>query len=104
MQQMVLKPSEKEEAFFARQEFEKKKKLEEERQNKLAEDHKKKAKELHYMKCPKCGMGLIEIDYKSIKVDKCSACEGIWLDAGEMESVAKMEKGALDKLFSVFSK
>jgi Zn-finger nucleic acid-binding protein len=56
------------------------------------------------MKCPKCGMELIEIDYKSIKVDKCSACEGIWLDAGEMESVAKMEKGALDKLFSVFSK
>jgi len=101
---MVLKPSEKEEAFFARQEFEKKKMLEEERQNKLAEDQKKKAKELHYMKCPKCGMGLIEIDYKSIKVDKCSACEGIWLDAGEMESVAKMEKGALDKLFSVFSK
>jgi len=104
MQQMVLKPSEKEEAFFARQEFEKKKKLEEERQNKLAEEQKKKAKELHYMKCPKCGMELIEIDYKSIKVDKCSACEGIWLDAGEMESVAKMEKGALDKLFSVFSK
>jgi hypothetical protein len=104
MRQMVLKPSEKEEAFFARQEFEKKKMLEEERQNKLAEDQKKKAKELHYMKCPKCGMGLIEIDYKSIKVDKCSACEGIWLDAGEMESVAKMEKGALDKLFSVFSK
>ena len=101
---MVLKPSEKEEAFFARQEFEKKKKLEEERQNKLAEEQKKKAKELHYMKCPKCGMELIEIDYKSIKVDKCSACEGIWLDAGEMESVAKMEKGALDKLFSVFSK
>jgi len=104
MRQMVLKPSEKEEAFFARQEFEKKKMLEEERQNKLAEDQKKKAKELHFMKCPKCGMGLIEIDYKSIKVDKCSACEGIWLDAGEMESVAKMEKGALDKLFSVFSK
>ena len=101
---MVLKPSEKEEAFFARQEFEKKKMLEEERQNKLAEDQKKKAKELHYMKCPKCGMELIEIDYKSIKVDKCSACEGVWLDAGEMESVAKMEKGALDKLFSVFSK
>jgi len=28
----------------------------------------------------KCGMNLVEIDYKSIKVDRCSSCEGIWLD------------------------
>jgi hypothetical protein len=101
---MVLKPSEKEEAFFARQEFEQKKKLEEEKQKKLAAEQKQKEKELHFMKCPKCGMDLIEIDYQHIKVDKCSACEGIWLDAGEMDEVAKLEKGALDKLFSVFKK
>lgn len=101
---MVMKPSEKEEAFFARQEFEKKKKLEEEKQKALAAEQKKKAKELHYMKCPKCGMDLIEIDYKTIKIDKCSACEGVWLDAGEMDEVAKMDKGGLDKLFSVFSR
>jgi Zn-finger nucleic acid-binding protein len=93
---MVLKPSEKEEAFFARQEFEQKKKIEEEKQKKLAEDQKKKEKELHFMKCPKCGMDLIEIDYKSIKVDKCSSCEGIWLDAGEMDAVATMDKTGLE--------
>ena len=30
---------------------------------------------------------------------------GIWLDAGELEAVAKLEKGGpLDKLFSVFKK
>jgi uncharacterized protein len=37
-------------------------------------------------------------------VDKCSACEGVWLDAGEMEHVAKMDKVGLNKLFSVFKK
>jgi len=56
------------------------------------------------MKCPKCGMGLIEIDYKSTKIDKCSVCEGIWLDAGELEIVSQLEKTGLDKLFSVFKK
>ncbi|MEK7196995.1 MAG: zf-TFIIB domain-containing protein, partial [Nitrospirota bacterium] len=71
---------------------------------KLKADEKKKLKELHHMRCPKCGMELIEIDYKEIKVDKCSECEGIWLDAGELEAVAKLEKGGLDKLFSVFKK
>jgi len=37
-------------------------------------------------------MELFEIDYKGIKVDKCWACEGIWLDAGELEAVSRFEK------------
>ena len=101
---MVGKPSEKEEEYFARIEFERRKKLEEEKHRKLKEEDKKRLKELHYMKCPKCGMELIEIDYKGIKLDKCSECEGVWLDAGELEAISKFEKISLDKLFGVFKK
>lgn len=101
---MPMKPSETEEEYFARMEYEKLKKIQEEGQKKLAADQKIKEKELHYMKCPKCGMNLVEVDYKKIKVDKCSACEGLWLDAGELEMVAKMDKGGLDKLFGVFKR
>ena len=101
---MPLKPSEQEEEHFARMEYERKKKIEEEEHKKLAEGEKERIKELHYMRCPKCGMELIEIDYKGIKVDRCSECEGIWLDAGELETVSKLEKSGLDKLFSVFKK
>lgn len=101
---MIEKPTTKEEEYFARMDYERRKKTEEEKQNKLAEVEKKRLKELHRMRCPKCGMQLIEIDYKGIKVDKCSECEGIWLDAGEMEAVSKLEKAGLDKLFSVFQR
>lgn len=101
---MVRKPSELEEEYMARMEYEKRKKLEEEKHKKLAQEEKKKLKELHYLKCPKCGMELIELDYKNIKIDKCSECEGIWLDAGELEAVARLEKSGLDKLFGVFRK
>lgn len=101
---MPLKPSEQEEEYFARKEFERKKKIEEEKHKKLGEEEKKRLKELHYMRCPKCGMELIEIDYKGIKIDECSECEGIWLDAGELETVSRLEKTGLDKLFSVFKK
>jgi len=101
---MPVKPSETEEEFFARKEYERLKKSQEDSQKYLAANQRVKEKELHYMKCPKCGMNLVEIDYKNIKVDKCSACEGIWLDAGEIEMVGQMDKGALDKLFSVFSR
>ena len=101
---MPLKPSEQEEEYFARMEFERKKKIEEEKHKKLGDEEKKKLKNLHYMRCPKCGMELIEIDYKGIKIDECSECEGIWLCAGELETVSKLEKSGLDKLFSVFKK
>lgn len=99
-----MKPSEREEEFIARQEFEKKKKLEEEKQKQIRAEEKTKLKELHLMKCPKCGMDLIEIDYRHIKIDKCSSCDGIWLDAGELDTVAQLEKSGLDKLFGVFRK
>ena len=101
---MLKKPSEQEEEYFARIEFEKRKKIEEEKHKQLAEQEKKKLQELHHMRCPKCGMELIEIDYKSIKVDRCSECDGVWLDVGELEAVSKLEKSGMDKLFSVFKK
>jgi hypothetical protein len=100
---MTRKPSESEEEYFARIEFERRKKVEREKQQKLAEAEKKRLRDLHYLKCPKCGMDLIEIDYKTIKVDKCSGCDGVWLDAGELESVAKMETSVAGRIFGLFS-
>jgi ssDNA-binding Zn-finger/Zn-ribbon topoisomerase 1 len=99
-----MKPSEREAEYITRMEFDKKKKIEEEKHKKLKEEEKKQLRELHNMRCPKCGMELIEIDYRGIKVDRCSECLGIWLDTGELESISKLEKGTLDKLFSVFKK
>jgi len=72
-------------------------------QEKLSAKEREWLKELHYMKCPKCGMNLVEIEYRSIKVDRCSACEGVWLDKGEMKAVADLDKSLLDKLYSAFA-
>lgn len=99
---MPVKPSEKEEEYFARLQFEKQKKIEEEKHKKIKAQEKDRLKKLHFMRCPKCGMELIEIDYKNIRIDRCSECEGVWLDAGELETISKINKSGLDKLFSVF--
>jgi uncharacterized protein len=99
-----MKPSEREEERFAIQEVENKTIREEKRQKKRDEKRKRQAKVLHWMKCPKCGMDLVERDYKHIKVDTCSHCDGIWLEAGEMAAVAKMDKAGLDMLLNVFKK
>lgn len=101
---MPVKPGENEEEYFQRQELERRRKQELEKQARMEGDERKRLKELHYMHCPKCGMNLVEIDYKGVKVDECSACRGIWLDAGELQTVSQMEKGTLSKLFGVFGK
>jgi hypothetical protein len=101
---MTKKPSEKEEEFFARMDFERKKKLEEEKHKRLGEAAKIKLKELHYMRCPKCGMELIEIYYNGVHTDKCSEWGGIWLDTGEFEMLSKTDKSVLNGLFRMFTK
>lgn len=99
---MTFQKLKEEEEYIARKERERKKKIEEEKQKLLAAEEKTRLKELHHMCCPKCGMRLVEIDYNGIKVDQCSGCKGVWLDNGELEAVAKLEKPILTKLFSVF--
>ncbi|MBT4088452.1 MAG: zf-TFIIB domain-containing protein [Deltaproteobacteria bacterium] len=100
---MIKKPSQEEE-YIARQEFEKLQKIKTEKQLKIAEEEKIRLQNLHYLRCPKCGMELVEIGYQSVMIDKCTGCEGIWLDAGELEVISKFEKSGLDKLFGVFKK
>jgi len=38
--------------------------------------------------CPKCDTGLFIVKFKSIEVDYCERCRGVWLDAGELEQLA----------------
>lgn len=101
---MPVKPSEKEEEYFKRLEVERKRKLDEERHGKLKEEERQQMKALHFMRCPKCGMELREIDFKGITVDKCFGCEGLWIDAEETASILGLERTTMDRLFSIFKK
>jgi hypothetical protein len=101
---MPVKPSDKEEEYFIKLDLERREKINEEKLRRTIEEEKLKLKKLHYMHCPKCGMGLHEIDYNGIKIDKCSACSGIWLDAGELETILKLNKVAFDRIFTLFKK
>ena len=97
----IRKPSESEEEYIARIEYRRRKEAEEEKHRHMAEEEKRKQKELHFMHCPKCGMELIEVDYRSLKIDRCSGCEGVWLDAGELEAAAGLDKGLLGRILGL---
>ncbi|MBF0292378.1 MAG: zf-TFIIB domain-containing protein [Nitrospinae bacterium] len=98
------KPSSHEDTYFAKREFDRKKMLEEAAQKAMAAEERKRLKELHHMHCPKCGMSLIEIDYKHLKIDKCSGCDGVWLDAGELDQINTDETGTFSGFLKLFGK
>lgn len=97
------KPSKAEDEYFARQEIERRKKWAQEQASKMAVEQKDQLKQLHWMKCPKCGMDLNEIELHGVKVDQCASCGGVFLDAGEMEAIEKHEQsGVMGRVFSLF--
>lgn len=53
----------------------------------------------HFMKCPKCGHDLVEQDLEGVKVDRCSFCEGVFFDAGELEAVFTKRDGERKSFF-----
>jgi uncharacterized protein len=99
---MPIKPTEHEDEYFARLEQEMKKKIKEQKSKRASKEERESLKKLHFMKCPKCGMDLMEIDFKGMKIDECSTCKGIWLDAGELDAMAKIDKPILQRLFNMF--
>jgi uncharacterized protein len=59
----------------------------------------------HWMKCPKCGSDLDEIELLGIKVDQCTQCFGIYFDKGELELLLETQEpkgflGGLRRLFT----
>ena len=83
----MSKPTTTEEEYFARENAERMRKLAAEQKKSLAQAERDKLKQLHQMRCPKCGMELKELDVRGVQVDRCFSCNGTWLDAGELEKL-----------------
>jgi hypothetical protein len=60
---------------------------EKERSAHEAASERERLQKLHFMKCPKCGHDMREEDLQGVKVDRCSFCEGLFFDAGELDQV-----------------
>jgi uncharacterized protein len=69
------------------------------------ESERRRVRELHFMRCPKCGHDLREEVLDGVTIDRCTFCEGLWFDANELEQVLLRKvdpgKGFLRKLLGV---
>jgi len=81
-----------EEEYFARENAEKLRKLALERSRELAQAQKEEMKQLHWMRCPKCGMELQTIQFRGVDIDRCFSCGVTVFDAGELEKIGVTEE------------
>jgi hypothetical protein len=98
------KPIGQEDEYFLKADMEKIKDLRSKLDQSRQQDNENQRSKTHWMKCPKCGSDLEEINHGEVMIDHCTGCQGIWLDAGELELLtqgqAELTKGFLKKLFS----
>jgi len=101
----MSKPTQTEEEYFARENAERLRKIAAEQKKSLGKAEQDKLKELHHMRCPKCGMELKEVDVRGVQVDRCFSCNGTWLDAGELEKLGggQQPESVVASLLRVFS-
>lgn len=62
-------------------------KREKERKARETEEERVRLRRLHWMKCPKCGHDLKAESLEGTEIDRCTFCEGFYMDAGEIEQV-----------------
>lgn len=53
------------------------------------------------MRCPRCGAVAVLVSAPPVLINVCSACQGVWLDAHELDKLKTLEnEGKLDRLWS----
>jgi uncharacterized protein len=77
-----------------------------ERETAAKSEERERTKALHFMKCPKCGHDLQTEAFEAIQIDRCTFCEGIFLDAGEIEQLflkheAPAHRGFIRRLLGI---
>jgi hypothetical protein len=100
---MPVKPSEQEDEYFARQEFERRKRALEDQAGRATEEERQRILAVARGRCPKCGAELVPVPFRGIELDKCSRCQGVWLDFGELDQVVADDKGFLGSVRKIFS-
>ncbi len=82
----MSKENRPEDEWFARHEEELLRQARRKRQR-VEEEARQAQQTVAQPKCPKCAHDLKEEDIAGVTIDRCVACEGIFLDRGELEEI-----------------
>jgi len=100
------KASNVEDEYFVREDAEKKRRLALQVKKETAAAELRRLKELHFMRCPKCGLQLQEVKIMGVDADICFACHGVYFDKDELQTIIAQVKtakpGVMDAILNWF--
>ncbi|CAN5804386.1 zf-TFIIB domain-containing protein [soil metagenome] len=47
--------------------------------------------------CPKCSGDMVPVRHSGVLIDRCTDCNGVFLDRGELEKIVALEQQATDR-------
>ena len=54
--------------------------------------------------CPECSEAMVVFELDGVEIDRCLKCAGTWLDAGEIDQLARLRGDAPDRLTASIAK
>jgi uncharacterized protein len=89
--------------YFEKLEAEKKARLAKDLRERRAADALAARKELHWLKCGKCGASMDTVIFRGVEIEICPDCGAVLLDQGELEELAgKDQSGIFNSLRDIF--
>lgn len=52
-----------------------------------------------YLNCPRCSVRMKKLVKRDVVIDVCRKCGGMWVDAGELEKLAEINKLGKQKVY-----
>ena len=98
----IQKPAPSEDEYIAKQEAVERRRSALHKSQQMEAVEREEQRQLHYMKCPKCGFDLETQIFRGVALDKCHHCNGTWLDAGELETLAGHGGDLLHRIADIF--
>jgi len=96
------KPPRPERDYFGKLDATKKKKIAEEKREKMAYEERKKLRELHWRKCPECGMEMESTIFKGATIFKCFNCGGAFLHAETLKKLCGEDSKIIESILDIF--
>lgn len=54
------------------------------------------------MQCPHCSAQMQQMERYEVDIDYCPSCKGVWLDRGEIDKIAKIQRSYEDKHYNKY--
>ncbi len=81
--------------YFEKLEAEKKARLAKELREKRDGEALTARKELHWLKCGKCGADMDTVIFRGVEIEVCPDCGAVLLDQGELEQLSGADQGGV---------